>query len=217
MVRRYFPNPNVYYEGTLTHNVYLFGEDYGHETFLEALIKRLAQEHQVNVRIRIFSARGGHGKVITELKQFVRDLQRDKENLPDLLVVAIDTNCRKLVECRKEIGEVTQDIKELVICALPDPHIERWLLIDSAAFKKVLGEGCKAPDQKCNKDRYKQLLLQAIRATGNLPILGGMEHARAIVDAMNLGWILEKKADSSLRNLVKDLRNQFKRWQAETP
>lgn len=216
MVRRCFLNPNAYYEGTLTHNVYLFVEDYGHEAFLQALIERLAQEYQVDVCMRSFSVRGGHGKVITELKQFVKALQRDKEDLPDLLVVASDTNCRRLVECRKEIEEVTQDIQEFVVCALPDPHVERWLLIDSEAFKKVLGEGCNAPTQKCEKDLYKQLLSRAIRATGNPPILGGMEHAGDIVNAMNLGRI-SGKVDSSFRDLVRDLRNQFKRWQAETP
>ncbi|MBN2378514.1 hypothetical protein JXM67_01765 [candidate division WOR-3 bacterium] len=178
------------------------------------MIERLAQEYQVNVRLRPFSVTEGHGKVISELKIFVRHLQRDKENLPDLLVVASDTNCRRQVECLKEIEVVTQGIKEFVICALPEPHVERWLLIDSAAFKKVLGEGCSAPDQKCNKDRYKQLLSQAIRATGTAPLLGGMEYARDIVNTMNLGQILGK-ADNSLRNLIPDLRGKFKQWQSK--
>ena len=50
-----------------------------------------------------------------------------------------------------------------VIYAIPDPHIERWLLLDSAAFKKVLDKGCSAPTQKCERGLYKRLLLQAVR------------------------------------------------------
>ncbi|MBD3286596.1 DUF4276 family protein [candidate division WOR-3 bacterium] len=198
----------------LIHNVYLFVEDYGHEAFLQALLERFAEEYQVDINIRSFSATEGHGKVISKLTIFIRQLQRDKEHLPDLLVVAIDTNCHKLVECRNEIDGVTQNIKGFVVLALPDPHIERWLLVDSVAFKKVLGEGCNAPDQKCDKDRYKQLLSQAVRETGTSPILGGMEYAGDIVEAMNLRRITGK-VDSSLKNLITDLRNQFKRWKSD--
>jgi hypothetical protein len=55
---------------------------------------------------------------------------------------------------------------------VPDPHIERWLLLDSQAFKEVLHRGCSAPDQKCDRDRYKLLLDEAVRAAEVEPLLG---------------------------------------------
>ncbi len=61
---------------------------------------------------------------------------------------------------------VVEDYDPITIYAIPDPHLERWLLLDSAAFKHVLGRGCSAPDQKCEKERYKQLLIQAILEAG---------------------------------------------------
>jgi len=91
---------------------------------------------------------------IKELKKYVRDLQRGRESLPDLLIVATDGNCKGFLERKRQIEEVTKEFTRLVICAIPDPHIERWLLLDSAAFKKVLGKGCTAPIQKCERDLY---------------------------------------------------------------
>jgi hypothetical protein len=64
--------------------------------------------------------------------------------------------------------------------AVPDPHIERWLLLDGAAFKAVFGEGCDAPDLKCSRDRYKSRLIEAIRGTGVTPNLGGLEFATTL-------------------------------------
>ena len=42
---------------------------------------------------------------------------------------------------------------------VPNPHVERWLLLDGAAFKAAVGHGCDAPDQKCDRGRYKERLL----------------------------------------------------------
>ena len=43
-----------------------------------------------------------------------------------------------------------------VILAPPDPHVERWLLLDGAAYKAVFGKGCDTPDLKCDRNHYKQ-------------------------------------------------------------
>ena len=100
-----------------------------------------------------------------------------------------------------------------VIYAIPDPHIERWLLLDSGAFKTVLGKGCPAPDQKCERDRYKYLLLEAIRGAGITPLLGGIEHAEDLVKAMDLQYL--EQADDSLGRLLKALHDKFKGWTHE--
>ena len=149
--------------------VVLFAEDYGHEAVITALFERFSGEHKVDVKIINRSVRGGHGKVITELKAFLNGIHRGKETFPDLLVVVTDANCKGFVERRREIDEAGDLFKGFMIYAIPDPHIERWLLLDSSAFKTVFGKGCNAPDQKCERDRYKRLLAEAIQATGIVP------------------------------------------------
>lgn len=131
----------------------------------------------------------------------------------DLVIVATDANCKGLVERLRQITDVSNKVMVRTICAVPDPHIERWLLVDSAAFKSVFGHGCNAPDQKCERARYKKMLTDAIRATGIKPSLGGIEFSEDIVFAMNLTRV--SAADPSLRRLIEDLRKEFQAWQAE--
>ena len=189
----------------------LFVEDYAHQLFLDALISRLAKEYDIKVQLDWRNVRRGHGKVILELKQYLRDLQRDQAGLPDLVVVATDANCKGMNERLKEIGSVTGSIAADIICAVPDPHIERWLLLDSGAFKMVFGRGCKAPDQKCERARYKKLLIEAILETGITPSLGGIEFSEDIVQAMDIK--LAGRSDPSLGRLLGELHRVFGKWQ----
>jgi len=192
--------------------VALFVEDFAHEQFLSALLKRLAAEYGVPVKLDWRNARRGHGAVIRELKQFMRDLQLGRDGLPDLVVVATDANCKGLVQRTREIKEVTDKVTVGTVCAVPAPHIERWLLVDSVAFKAVFGRGCDAPDEKCERARYKKMLIDAIRKTGITPSLGGFEFAEDLVNAMDLDRAAGN--DPSLGRLLADLRAAFKGWQA---
>ena len=98
-----------------------------------------------------------------------------------------------------------------VVLAVPDPHIERWLLLDGAAFKSVFGRGCDAPDQKCDRGRYKHQLSEASRATNVVPRLGGIEYAEDIVQHMDIDRAAG--ADPSLRRFVDELRGVFRQWE----
>jgi hypothetical protein len=193
--------------------IILFVEDYGHEEFITALIERLAHEEGIGVKIIRRSVRGGHGKVITEFKIFLRDLAREREGLPDLLIVATDANCKSYAERKKEIDEINVQYTYFTLCAIPEPHIERWLLLDSAAFKTAIGKGCNAPDKKCSRDRYKKFLLEAMRDAGIVPPLGGMEYARDIVNAMNLQSM--EQANASFGKFLKNMQNIFRKWGTE--
>lgn len=191
--------------------IVLFVEDFAHKEFVAALLQRLATEYKVAVNLDWRNARRGHGAVVHELKQFLRDLQRGWDALPDLVVVATDANCKGLVERLRQITEVTNKVGVRTVCAVPDPHIERWLLVDGVAFKSVFGKGCNAPDQKCERARYKRMLIDAILASGVTPSLGGIEFAEEIVAAMNLDRAA--KADESLGRLIEELRLTFQVWQ----
>ena len=188
----------------------LFVEDYAHRQVIGALVRRIAEEYNIPIRLDWRNAVGGHGKVIAELDDYLRDLNRQRSPRPDLIVVATDANCKGL---NKRINEiVSQDAPAPMILAIPDPHIERWLLLDGAAFRAVFGRGCDAPDQKCARDRYKQLLIEAIYATGTTPRIGGIEYAEDIIQKMNINRAA--RVDRSFNRFVSDLRNTFRGWQA---
>jgi len=190
----------------------LFVEDFGHEEFLTSLIERLAQESATTVRVRARSVRGGRGKVLTELSQYVVDIEKRREPMPDLLVVATDANCQGYATRKKEIEKaalrLVQIQPEKLLVAIPDPHVERWMLVDSHAFKAVLGRGCEAPDQKCQRERYKHMLLTAMKAAGIVPPLGGMEYARDIVQHLDLERA--GQLDPSLGSAISALRSGLK-------
>jgi hypothetical protein len=190
--------------------VLLFGEDHAHEVVLTTLLERLAAEEAVAVSVEVRSATGGHGRVTREVKEFVRELRRDRTALPDLFVVARDANCEGYSARVKEITDAVTGYQGQMVLAVPDPHVERWLLLDSRAFREVLGHGCRPPDQKCDRDRYKRLLDEAVRAAGIEPLLGGVEFAEDILRLMNLDRA--GTADASFGHLLRDLRSALRQW-----
>jgi hypothetical protein len=188
----------------------LFVEDHAHHLFLKALISRIANENDLRLELNWHNVRRGHGAVIRELKQYVHDLRRDRAGLPDLVIVATDANCKGMQERLKEILTATKGEPIAMICAIPDPHIERWLLLDSAAFKTVFGRGCKPPDHKCERARYKKLLVEAILETDITPSLGGIEFTEDIVRAMD--FLQAGRRDPSLGQLLEELHAYIEKW-----
>lgn len=193
--------------------VALFAEDYGHEQFLTALIDRLSCDYQVPVRPRTSSARGGIMRVHHELAEFLTDLQRQPGSVPDMILVATDANCKKYGQRRAEIAGVVSRFNQfepLAVYAVPDPHIERWMLVDPNAFKAVFGKGCTVPALKCERRLYKRQLLEAIRAAGIMPPAGGMEYAADIVG--NLDLVSVEMREPSFQHLIGELRSRFQQW-----
>ena len=186
----------------------LFVEDYAHRQFVGALVERLARERGIDIRLDWRNAMGGHGKVAREFARYLRDLERQGDRPPDLIVVATDANCGGP---NARAGEFPDGAGPApLVRAIPDPHIERWLLLDGAAFKRAVGRGCEAPDQKCDRGRYKRLLVEAIRAAGIAPSFGGMEFAEDIARAMNLARAA--RADRSFKRFVDALDGVFQGW-----
>ena len=186
--------------------VALFVEDHAHRQVIGALVRRLAGERDMGVRLDWRSAVRGHGKVVEEFDRYLRDLGRQGGRPPALVVVATDANCKGLNERAREFR--VREAPAPVVLAIPDPHVERWLLLDGAAFKAVFGQGCDAPDLKCSRDRYKQELIQAIRAAGVTPSLGGIEYAEDIVKAMDIDRAA--RSDRSFARFVDDVRAAFR-------
>ena len=187
----------------------LFVEDDAHRKVIETLVHRIAGEYGVRVQLDWRNAIGGYGRVIAELDDYLRDLKRQGTPWPDLLVVATDANCKGLNKRTREIGG--RDDVVPVVLALPDPHIERRLLLDGAAFKAVFGRGCDAPDLKCDRNHYKERLIEAILAAGITPSLGGIEYAEEIMQRINVDRAA--RLDKSFGRFVTDLRRVFQGWQ----
>lgn len=143
-------------------DVALFVEDRAHRLVIGALLRRLAEEHRVGISLVWRQAYRGHGRMKHELNDYLRALRQQREPLPDLIVAATDANCKGLNARTRELSNLDARTPPTIL-AIPDPHVERWLLLDGAAFQAVFSRGCRAPDWKCDRGRYKQRLVEAIQ------------------------------------------------------
>lgn len=187
--------------------VALFVEDSAHQRVIGTLLGRLADEIGLTIHLEWYNAMGGRGRVVRELKRYLSDFTKQGDH-PDLIVVATDANCVGLQRRIRDID--TSSAVSPVVLAVPDPHIERWLLLDGAAFKAVFGKGCDAPDKKCDRGRYKHQLFEAVRSAGVVPMLGGIQFAEDIVREMDLDGAA--RADPSFRRFVEEVRRAFRQW-----
>lgn len=188
----------------------LFVEDRAHEDFITDLINRLAGENHKDVDVRVRSARGGHGRALSELALYQKSIIRGILAMPDILVVAIDANCQRYTTARQVIQNNLDEVfKDMTVIACPDPHIERWYLADKISFPKVIGSSPKLTRKKCERDYYKNILSKAVIDAGHMPTLGGIEFAREIVAWMDL--YRAGKGEKSLKGFIDNLNSYLKR------
>jgi hypothetical protein len=188
--------------------VHLFAEDNAHEKLLCPMIARIAREENRNIDIRVMSARGGHGKVLSELDLF-QDTRRAGQTMPDILVVGIDANCQGFAQARQEIlDHLRAEFAEMAVIACPNPHIERWYLADAVSFHEVVGGAAPSVKEKCQRDHFKRLLAEAVRKTGRAPTLGGIEFADELAGQMD--YFRAGKTDPAIKHFVEDLRAKFR-------
>lgn len=193
--------------------IVLFCEDSFHETFVQAMLARFSTNYGIPIHQTAYSARGGLPRMHGELKQFLRDLRRDEGSAPDALIVVADANCLGHNARRKmfhDIVEAYPPLQDLTSYCIPDPHIERWMLVDPHAFQDMFGRGCTLPAVKCAKDEYKRLLRREIRESGIDSLLGGEEFAEDIVHRMNLDRV--ELQEASFGHFLKSLKSRFNFW-----
>lgn len=190
-------------------DIALFCEDSFHEAYAKALILRICAEVELAANLKTYSATGGLPRMHHEFERFLRDMQRNIVAMPDILVVVLDANCVGYVQRRKLIDQVVEKYPQLgppVVVGIPDPHIERWMMVDPVAFKKVFSSGCTLPAIKCEKDLYKGLLRDEITRGGTVPSLGGQEYAEDIVSHLSVKSIND---ENSLRLFAHELRQHL--------
>jgi hypothetical protein len=175
-------------------------------------VDRVAREEEVSVVVRRRRARGGHGRGIEELELYQKLVEKGVTAgpPPDLMIVAIDGNCTTFAKKRAQILSATRDhLRDRIVVACPDPHVERWYLGDPDSFYEAVGHRPTVGKRKCARDHYKDLLARAVRAGDHPATLGGIEFAREIVQHMN--WYRAGRSDASLKAFLDDLRGSLRR------
>jgi len=187
----------------------LFVEDRAHEEFLKAMISRLSAEERRETVIRVRSARGGRGRVLEEFELYQEAVRRGLSSIPDILVVAVDANCASFHETLKSLASrLKEGFEGRAVYACPDPHVERWYMADPESFAEVVGAEPPRERRKCERDRYKRHLVEAIRKGGHTPTLGGVEFAIELAQKMDL--YRAGKNEPSLKAFVESLRRMLR-------
>ena len=133
------------------HEIALFVEDFAHRQVIGALVQRIADDFNLDVRLDWRNATRGYGQVVREFNIYLRAIDRQGHPPPHLIIVATDANCKGWYQRIRDFGDPVPPAP--IVHAIPDPHIERWLLLDGAAFKAVFG-------------RAAMLLIGSVTATG---------------------------------------------------
>ena len=188
-----------------------FLEDIAHEKFIVALVERVSRERGLTPEILehvVYNASGGKGRTMAELRHFLRDAQRGVVPPTPVLIVAVDGNCQGYIEKRNEIMRLAQDyhFAGTLVCAIPDPHIERWYMADPEGLRQAIRATVRPvlPAYKCERGRYKRAMMQVFADVGARPLLGGAEYGSDVVKAMNL--YAAQQADPALKHFVDDLK-----------
>lgn len=196
--------------------VVVFCEDRGHEVVVGELCRRVGAELGVPLDLTTPVARGGFGNVTSELRAFQRGLQSGAvaSGVPDVLVVAADTNCKGR-ERRDEVASLVDGaVVPRSVLACPDPHVEKWLMADPSSFRDVVGLAPPSLPQKCERSRYKHALADVVSRSGTLLLLGDpLELAPDIVARMDLRRAAS--TDDSLGSFLDDLRRELRRLGSE--
>ena len=185
-----------------------FLEDSAQEAFIPPLFKRLIMEEGFNFddfRFKILCSRGGGS--IQEYKNFIKRANKYSGLSADALVVGSDGNCNGFTKRREQLLKVAATPPyPIVFTAIPDPHIERWYLLDDLALSRAIGTGVQAitPVAKCEKNHYKKLLREVFDSTDVKPPLGGWEYGPIL--AKNIDLYHASQKDHALGDFVEQIR-----------
>ena len=188
----------------------IFCEDRGHEVFTRALVSRLASDLGIEVAITAISASRGKGMALSQLRGWQRSFERGlMVGKPDILIIVIDGNCVTAQVKRREIeGIVRREVFPSVVIGCPDPHVERWCFADPDAFERVVGVSAPPDPGKCERDAYKKMLRDTLRAADQPVLTDEMEIAPDIVHEIDL--YRAGITQASLAMFVQDLQAALK-------
>ncbi|MCL5096820.1 MAG: hypothetical protein M1608_04700 [Candidatus Omnitrophica bacterium] len=193
--------------------VAFFLEDSAQEAIIPPLFSRLAAEEgweASQLDLQVLSARGGGS--LSAFRQFLKDARQRGHLNADLLIVGVDANSKGFTVRRDLVlkAAAKSPYRE-IITAIPDPHVERWYLLDMAALSHAAGAPIAAsvPAYKCEKNHYKTLLRNAFAGSDIAPPLGGLEYGPLVANQMDL--FAAAKQDHGLADYVEKARAWLKR------
>jgi hypothetical protein len=198
--------------------VLYFLEDRAQDAFIKALVIKIAKQESIpsgQLIHEIRSARGG-SRVKVDFRKFVKDTAKSTADDVDLLVVAVDGNCKGHKEQIRNLERYIKPnhpFRNKVVYAIPDPHIERWYIMDQRAFKEGVGiaRAPELPGYKRQKGYYKSILNQTLKEADVNSLLGGAEYGERIVESIeNLDAF--SKQDDGLQDFVNELRIKMRNW-----
>jgi hypothetical protein len=199
-------------------SVAFFLEDIGQEAIVPAIFRRVAAEEGLEsdqLECRVLHSRGGGS--LSAFTKFLKDAKKSPSTNANLLVVGLDGNCKGFATRRDQILTKAQGSSFAeVIAAVPDPHVERWYLLDIPALENASGVHISLTPvpAKCEKNFYKHLLRQAFDGTEVTPPLGGIEYGERIAGVMDL--YNASKQDHGLGDFVAKSRAWLRRQLTST-
>jgi hypothetical protein len=131
------------------------------------------------------------------------------------LIIASDGNCKGYLEKKSQLMGYAEKSKfqylNILVFAIPDPHIERWYIADPQAFNEAIGSTTLPvlPSYKCERGYYKRAMRDAIVSSKVMVQFGGYEYGGRIVEEMDL--YTAAKNERSLKHFIDDLRDGLKR------
>lgn len=194
------------------YTILFFLEDSAQEALIPNLVQRLIAEEEKNPQdyeLKVLSARGGGS--IRAYKEFINGVKQRKTPAADVLVVGSDGNCNGFAKRRTQLNAAAKDVPySTIITAIPDPHIERWYLLDNKALADAAGVPVQAvpPAAKCDKGHYKKLLKDTFAQHNLSPPLGGAEYGPRIAATMDLYAV--GIADHALKDFLDQMRDWLK-------
>ncbi len=195
------------------YRIIFFLEDTAQKSFISAMVERLIQDEGRDLQdfdFLFLYARGGGS--IRAYKDFLKQTSKRRYLDADLLLVGSDGNCNGFVKRKQQLLDVSKGLTyPEVVLAVPDPHIERWYLLDGQALARAAGVPVEAvsPTVKCDKNHYKNLLNKTITDQGVIPPLGGAEYGSIIAKSMNL--YDAGITDHSLGDFIDQVRSWLRR------
>ena len=188
-------------------------EDEAQFRLIRELVLRRFREKNAGERELSVDRPSARGSGVSEVfKMYLKAVSKDITLRYDLYVLAKDGNKKGYAKIRKDFEEaLSKDFGDRggypfpLVMAIPDPHVERWYLLDQKALQKASG-AAGAPDLpplSKRKDYYKRMLREYLGDNGIRPQFGGAEYGEDIAAAMDIELAMTR--DDSFKRFIEDL------------
>lgn len=193
-----------------------FLEDRFHENFIRPLVVRISTENTLPQKFcshKIEYARGGGS--VGAFTKYIKEWKRGEKEPYGISVIAIDADKPGIRERIKLISDIIKNRSYLwpVVTAVPDPCIEKWLLLDPAVWSSVVGRPVNITLRaNANCDEYKNKISGILNLLPTPAYFDAWQFGPELVRAINVRRA--KLTNRDFKRFVDDLRNQVAPYSA---